>query len=40
MGQKDDLLLNSDDSDIPDLDLPTANVYKERSRLFSRLVFF
>ncbi|VIO93890.1 Uncharacterized protein BM_BM574 [Brugia malayi] len=36
MGQKDGLLLNSDDSDIPDLDLPTANVRKERSRLFSR----
>ncbi|VDO25108.1 unnamed protein product [Brugia timori] len=32
MGQKDGLLLNSDDSDIPDLDLPTANVRKERSR--------
>ncbi|KAL3994871.1 hypothetical protein ACH3XW_23495 [Acanthocheilonema viteae] len=36
MGQKDDLLLDSDDSDIPDLDLPTANIRKERSRLFSR----
>uniref|UniRef100_A0AAF5Q1Z9 Uncharacterized protein n=1 Tax=Wuchereria bancrofti TaxID=6293 RepID=A0AAF5Q1Z9_WUCBA len=36
MGQKDGLLLNSDDSDIPDLDLPTANVRKEGSRLFSR----
>ncbi|VBB26123.1 unnamed protein product [Acanthocheilonema viteae] len=32
MGQKDDLLLDSDDSDIPDLDLPTANIRKERSR--------
>uniref|UniRef100_A0A0R3RS03 Transmembrane protein n=1 Tax=Elaeophora elaphi TaxID=1147741 RepID=A0A0R3RS03_9BILA len=32
MGQKDGLLLDSDDSDIPDLDLPTANVRKERPR--------
>ncbi|VDK63759.1 unnamed protein product [Onchocerca ochengi] len=36
MGQKDGLLLDSDDSDIPDLDLPTANVRKERSGLFSK----
>ncbi|VDK67053.1 unnamed protein product [Litomosoides sigmodontis] len=36
MGQKDGLLLGSDDSDIPDLDLPTTNVRKERSNLFSR----
>uniref|UniRef100_A0A915PYW5 Uncharacterized protein n=1 Tax=Setaria digitata TaxID=48799 RepID=A0A915PYW5_9BILA len=35
MGQNDGLLLDSDDSDIPDLDLPTANIRKERSRLFS-----
>lgn len=40
MGQKDGLLLDSDDSDIPDLDLPIANVRKERSSLFSRLVSF
>ncbi|CAG9540599.1 unnamed protein product [Cercopithifilaria johnstoni] len=36
MGQKDGLLLDSDDSDIPDLDLPTSNIRKGRSRLFSR----
>ncbi|MCP9262139.1 hypothetical protein DINM_005431 [Dirofilaria immitis] len=36
MGQRDGLLLDSDDSDIPDLDLPTASIRKGRSRLFSR----
>ncbi|VDO52717.1 unnamed protein product [Onchocerca flexuosa] len=36
MRRKDGLLLDSDDSDIPDLDLPTANVRKERSGLFSK----
>ncbi|VDN06577.1 unnamed protein product [Thelazia callipaeda] len=33
MCQKVGLLLDSDDSDVPDLDLPTVNVRKERSVL-------
>lgn len=40
MGQRDCLLFDSDDSDIPDLDLPVANARKEKSRFFMRLVFF
>uniref|UniRef100_A0A1I7VKW9 t-SNARE coiled-coil homology domain-containing protein n=1 Tax=Loa loa TaxID=7209 RepID=A0A1I7VKW9_LOALO len=36
MKQKDGLLLDSDDSDIPDLDLPTASVRKGRPKLFSK----
>lgn len=36
MEQRDGLLLHSDDSDIPDLDLPTANIRTGRPRLFGK----
>lgn len=38
MEQNDGLLLDSDDSDIPDLDLPSAHIRKDRKKLFTKWV--